>query len=92
MKVELVRIVRHERPDVDYTACIKLTDLDGRIVSLGFEGRYASEAQGAISTIHRYGVYTDCPVMSGDTQLTESAPLQVVRNLRDALMELNLGD
>jgi len=77
----------------DYAACIGLVDADGKVVSLAFDGRYFSEAWCSGMDKHTYRVFSDCPVIDGfGRQFTDSAPLAVMRNLRDALNDLNLGD
>jgi hypothetical protein len=73
----------------DYASCVSFEDLDGKVVSLAFNGRPDRKDFGTIGESLTYGVYTDCPVIDGDN--VQRTDMQVVRNLRDALNKLNLG-
>lgn len=93
VRVALERIVLSEQSNVDYAVIASFTDLDGRVVSLAFDGRY--ERSDFSKTHHRasYSPHKDYPLIDGyNKQQTEIAPLQIIRNLRDALVNLNLGD
>jgi hypothetical protein len=75
---------------------LKLTGPDGRMVTVGFDGRYdISKVDGSCEL---YGLYRDCPVvadMPGDANRRDSgscSDLQAMRFLRDALIALDLGD
>jgi hypothetical protein len=86
-KVQLTRLVGKGR---DRTAGVTFSDIDGKVVSLGFDGRYTLCPY---SNFADYDVFADCPVIDGDgSQKTDSLPVAVIRNLRDALNNLNLGD
>lgn len=93
--VRLVRVVVGQEKDRDYTAAVAFTDLDGKVVSLAFDGRYDRHSSGGCrDNYHRmtYGTYSDCPVMADEGDMKDSDPIDVIRNLRDALNNLNLGD
>ena len=91
--VELYRMVVKARPSTDYTTCVRFTDLDNKVVSLGFDGRYDIDEESDFRKCYSYGIYADCSVIDGEgRQLTKAGDLQTIRNLRDALNKLNLGD
>ena len=91
--VELYRMVVKARPNTDYTTCVRFTDLDNKVVSLGFDGRYDIDEESDFRKCYSYGIYADCSVIDGEgRQLTKAGDLQTIRNLRDALNKLNLGD
>ncbi len=62
---------------------------DGKVVSLAFDGGAGRSIKGEHCTAYR--VYSDCPVIDGDEKQYQMSRT-VVRDLRDALNKLNLGD
>jgi hypothetical protein len=98
-KVSLVRVVNTKggctgcASQSDYTVAVSFKDDDGKVVSLAFDGRPDIDDQWGNMTALTYGVYSDCPVITGDNEHKGcSDPVVVMRNLRDALNNLNLGD
>jgi hypothetical protein len=66
---------------------------DGRTVSLGFDGRFDREDDSFGSVSETYAPYGDCPVINGDGVQSGPMPdVQAMRFLRDALIEMDLGD
>ena len=66
---------------------------DGRAVSLAFDGRYDREADACGMIRETYGTYADCPVIdASDRQSGPMPDIQAMRFLRDALIEMDLGD
>jgi hypothetical protein len=91
--VQLVRVVMDNEDYGDYAASVSFTDVDGKMVSLAFDGRHESEAYGIRGERFEYGTYSDCPIFDGaGVAHHDSTPLAVMRNLRNALINLNLGD
>jgi hypothetical protein len=86
--VRLVRVVAKGR---DNAVSVTFVDRKGKVVSLAFDGRY--DRMDDYAKHLSYVPYTDCPIIDGDgVQRTDAQPLSIIRNLRDALNALDLGE
>jgi hypothetical protein len=66
---------------------------DGRTVSLAFDGRCDHKSEGGNMVRETYAPYGDCPVIDADDRQSGPMPdIQAMRFLRDALIEMDLGD
>jgi len=66
---------------------------DGRTVSLAFDGRCDCKADAPGMIRETYAPYADCAVIDGEYRQSGPMPdIQVMRFLRDALIDLDLGD
>ena len=66
---------------------------DGQHVSLAFDGRCNRKDEACNMVSETYAPYSDCPVIDGDNRQSGPMPdIQAMRFLRDALVEMDLGD
>ena len=100
-KIELHRITRpliisqsgkHTMETVVESVAVTFAGPEGE-VSLAFDGRYEVEEVGRGWKRETYRTYSDCPVIDADNiQSGRVDDREVLRLLRDALMDTDLGD
>lgn len=91
--VQLTRVVPKMFGRSDKAISVAFTDRNGKVVSLAFDDRFDFEDGDFDTDTMTYGVWNDCPVIDGNcVQMQDSRPEAIMRNLRDALNNLDLGD
>lgn len=91
--VQLTRIVPKMLGNADSAVAVTFTDRNGKVVSLAFDGRCDFEDEAGLSDRVTYGIYTDCPIINVyGVHKVDARPEAIMRNLRDALNQLDLGD
>lgn len=91
--IKLTRILHSQSQLSDYGVSVHFTDLDDKTVSLAFDGRYDKVEESGFGERLEYGIYRGCPIIDKDDCQSGPIPdITVIRNLRNALNNLNLGD
>lgn len=91
--IELTRSVWDKQHNRDESVSVSFSDLDGKMASIAFDGRYNVNDRNYAFTLYNYGTFADCPVIDENaTQHKNLTDLESLRVLRDTLNRMNLGD
>ena len=92
-EITLTRIKLKNDGDADETVCMRLTDLDGKMISVAFEGRADCINHTSVFKEFTYSLYNDGPLVAECARQGRNVPdVQVMREIRDSLILMNLGD